>query len=108
MDPALQEMFKSVGVDPTKMTDQQLNMMSKMYEGLLNSDPLIMKEVEQNVAQGKIPIIPKNVGKKIQRNDPCPCKSGKKYKKCCLGKAKSNVQGLTNILKDGGGISLGD
>lgn len=20
---------------------------------------------------------------KIQRNDPCPCKSGKKYKKCC-------------------------
>lgn len=21
--------------------------------------------------------------KKIQRNDPCPCGSGKKYKKCC-------------------------
>ena len=21
---------------------------------------------------------------KIGRNDPCPCKSGKKYKKCCL------------------------
>ena len=20
------------------------------------------------------------------RNDPCPCGSGKKYKKCCLGK----------------------
>ena len=24
-------------------------------------------------------------GKKIGRNDPCPCGSGKKYKKCCLG-----------------------
>jgi uncharacterized protein YecA (UPF0149 family) len=25
-----------------------------------------------------------NAGKHyIQRNDPCPCKSGKKYKKCC-------------------------
>ncbi|MBA7538351.1 hypothetical protein ES705_30626 [subsurface metagenome] len=24
--------------------------------------------------------------KKIGRNDPCPCGSGKKYKKCCLGK----------------------
>ncbi len=24
-----------------------------------------------------------------QRNDPCPCGSGKKYKKCCLGKAAS-------------------
>ncbi len=23
---------------------------------------------------------------KAGRNDPCPCKSGKKYKKCCLGK----------------------
>ena len=24
--------------------------------------------------------------KKIGRNDPCPCGSGKKYKKCCLNK----------------------
>lgn len=24
--------------------------------------------------------------KKIGRNDPCPCESGKKFKKCCLGK----------------------
>ena len=24
--------------------------------------------------------------KKIGRNDPCPCGSGKKYKKCCLGR----------------------
>ena len=25
--------------------------------------------------------------KKVGRNDPCPCGSGKKYRKCCLGKA---------------------
>ena len=25
----------------------------------------------------------KRVGDKIGRNDPCPCGSGKKYKKCC-------------------------
>jgi preprotein translocase subunit SecA len=24
----------------------------------------------------------------IGRNDPCPCGSGKKYKKCCWGKAR--------------------
>jgi len=24
----------------------------------------------------------------VGRNDPCPCGSGKKYKKCCLGKLK--------------------
>jgi preprotein translocase subunit SecA len=23
-------------------------------------------------------------GEKVGRNDPCPCGSGKKYKKCCL------------------------
>lgn len=26
---------------------------------------------------------PVKIGKKIGRNDPCPCGSGKKYKKCC-------------------------
>jgi uncharacterized protein len=26
------------------------------------------------------------VNPKIGRNDPCPCGSGRKYKKCCLGK----------------------
>jgi hypothetical protein len=32
----------------------------------------------------KIP--PKKKEKKIGRNDPCPCGSGKKYKKCCMKK----------------------
>jgi len=27
---------------------------------------------------------PDGRGRKIGRNDPCPCKSGRKYKKCCL------------------------
>jgi len=26
---------------------------------------------------------------KIGRNSPCPCGSGKKYKKCCLDKEKT-------------------
>ena len=29
---------------------------------------------------------PIHCGKKVGRNEPCVCKSGKKYKKCCLGK----------------------
>jgi hypothetical protein len=28
-----------------------------------------------------------HAGQKIGRNEPCPCRSGKKYKKCCLGRA---------------------
>ena len=30
------------------------------------------------------------MSKKIGRNEPCPCGSGRKYKKCCLGKNKIN------------------
>ena len=30
--------------------------------------------------------IPQLSTKKISRNAPCPCDSGKKYKKCCLTK----------------------
>jgi hypothetical protein len=26
--------------------------------------------------------------KPVGRNDPCPCGSGKKFKKCCMGRAK--------------------
>jgi len=29
------------------------------------------------------PLKPKIVEKKVGRNEPCPCGSGKKYKKCC-------------------------
>lgn len=31
---------------------------------------------------------------KVGRNDPCPCGSGKKYKKCCDGKAAAAPAGL--------------
>ena len=35
----------------------------------------------------RIPLrsIPRGATRQIGRNDPCPCGSGKKYKKCCLG-----------------------
>ncbi len=32
----------------------------------------------------------KNRTKKIRRNDPCPCGSGLKYKRCCLDKAEAD------------------
>ena len=46
-----------------------------------------LREIELMI-KGHIPIIPHEttkVSKKIGRNDPCPCGSGKKFKKCCLG-----------------------
>jgi len=36
--------------------------------------------------------------KKIGRNEPCPCKSGKKYKKCCMEKNQRNPKDTFNIF----------
>lgn len=41
---------------------------------------------------------------KVGRNDPCPCGSGKKYKKCCEEKAKhkkfhAEVISSTNVAQ---------
>jgi len=37
------------------------------------------------------------MSKKIGRNDPCPCGSGKKYKHCCLGRSKVVTGNQTTI-----------
>ncbi|HLD77418.1 MAG TPA: SEC-C metal-binding domain-containing protein [archaeon] len=36
------------------------------------------------VASAARPAVRNASGQKVGRNDPCPCGSGKKYKKCCL------------------------
>ena len=72
------------------------NMFQEMIEGIqedvvryLYKVRIVPQEQEQRVKHvaenygdnaGRTPI---RVGKKIGRNDPCPCGSGKKYKKCC-------------------------
>ena len=42
----------------------------------------VAKPTTSNRSEGSVskPIVK---GKKVGRNDPCPCGSGKKYKKCC-------------------------
>lgn len=41
-------------------------------------------EFEENFKSFNDPQLPIVKEKKIGRNDPCPCGSGKKYKKCCM------------------------
>ncbi|MCL4371169.1 MAG: preprotein translocase subunit SecA [Chloroflexi bacterium] len=45
-------------------------------------EPAPPQKVWANRAADEAPE-PARVGRKIGRNDPCPCGSGKKYKKCC-------------------------
>lgn len=39
-------------------------------------------------------VLLKNREMKIGRNDPCPCGSGLKYKKCCMGKEHSGIKNI--------------
>ena len=36
---------------------------------------------------------------KIGRNDACPCGSGRKFKRCCLGKQQEQTANLTEVQK---------
>ncbi len=74
---------------------------SELYEGLLeaikrdtvkyvlSAQPRIRIEREQVAkpldtgGDGTLKAQPKRADKKVGRNDPCPCGSGKKYKHCC-------------------------
>jgi len=50
---------------------------------LLGAYTRALSEAFEDAASGKPkPIV--RPGSRLKRNDPCPCGSGKKYKKCCL------------------------
>lgn len=38
------------------------------------------------------------MSKEIGRNDPCPCGSGKKFKKCCEAKSTRRTLGKAEVL----------
>jgi preprotein translocase subunit SecA len=61
----------SLGLREQRSKQREKNEIQKMLEDF---------EMEDRIQ----PLI--STSSKIGRNDPCPCGSGKKYKKCCLNK----------------------
>ncbi len=59
-------------LDKLKLDYIKILMNLKVY-----SEPT--KKINESISKKKF----KDLGKKISRNDPCPCGSGKKFKKCC-------------------------
>ncbi len=64
LDPASLDMFEHLGIGPFNFTN------AEMFE----DDPDVPLTDEPYV----------NPLRNVGRNDPCPCGSGKKFKKCCL------------------------
>jgi hypothetical protein len=40
----------------------------------------------------------------VGRNEPCPCGSGKKYKKCCAAKRETSTSGPKAAMRMKGGV----
>ena len=60
-----------------------LNKLKIDFIKILINFKTVEKPIEKKENAGPIKINSKNTGKKISRNEPCLCGSGKKYKRCC-------------------------
>ena len=95
----MKEMFKNLGIDINKISRKKMASLVKIAGNI--SDPANMTADQiQQVSQSSIgreilakiggevlgPKLEPKQSEKIGRNKPCPCQSGKKYKKCCLAK----------------------
>ncbi|MBN1326888.1 MAG: preprotein translocase subunit SecA [Candidatus Cloacimonetes bacterium] len=72
--------------DFIKMAEQRHQAASAFQQARPTADPALQTGEQSGMppAMGERPKLkPRVVGEKIGRNDPCPCGSGKKYKKCC-------------------------
>ncbi len=58
---------------------------AQWVEGPWEHEPVIEKLLAEDCGQPRIVQMPREVPKP-GRNDPCPCGSGRKFKKCCIGK----------------------
>jgi uncharacterized protein len=63
--------------------DKREQVIAFMAAGLMNAYEYFRKEREGDLEVDAPE--PRRSTPKIGRNDPCPCGSGKKYKKCCGG-----------------------
>jgi tetratricopeptide (TPR) repeat protein len=83
----LLKFLKYSKIDPDEFTEEYIGFHNELLilAGGLEKDQIKpIYAPARNDAPSPEPFIRED--KKIGRNDPCPCGSGKKYKKCCLGK----------------------
>ena len=111
----MEQVFKELRSDENDPLFDKTNMLKKEFPSdfrqiryftllIVQSAPTEIKELNLLGTNQKIPTLKKEekrdfvtnqegsnvnrptVKKKIGRNDPCPCGSGKKYKDCCANK----------------------
>lgn len=73
-----------IEIDPEKLYYNMVGAKAKWLYSLPEWDGILsLARRNELYHENKISGVVKREGKKIYPNDPCPCGSGKKYKKCC-------------------------
>lgn len=76
----LEEVEIEMGLRTERETEKELTEMQKQWQAVMQS----VDEIPDYDEPTSMPFV--NAEEKVGRNDPCPCGSGKKYKKCCMHK----------------------
>ncbi len=89
-EPDDEEAGEPVGVAASPADDRQAAAQRAAQNSVLDFTRNIERKKEKELAalqfiggESSVPKQPKIAAKKVGPNDPCPCGSGKKYKKCC-------------------------
>ena len=73
-----------IAIDPEKLYSNMLAAEADWLYGLPQWDDIFTEEEREEIAKAqKLSGTFVREERKIGRNEPCPCGSGKKYKKCC-------------------------
>ncbi|SEL08216.1 SEC-C motif-containing protein [Carnobacterium iners] len=89
LDYALREFnFREVRFKSKEQMDKVAQLIIELanHTRIRENNGFTPAELHEQMIKSESSLSDKPVIKKVGRNDPCPCGSGKKYKKCCLNK----------------------
>lgn len=81
------QFLKNVGIDPETFTPETIQKLMQFADKIKDPSKIDSQTIQQikQLLNIKLPSKKRVIdNQKIGRNDPCPCNSGKKWKKCCL------------------------
>ena len=79
-------LLRQFGVSPDQLGPERIEKLMKLTDGIEDFSqitPAFSMELMKTLGVSLKPPS-KTKRTKIGRNDPCPCKSGRKWKKCCM------------------------
>ena len=82
-DPLIEYKREAFNLFNAMMFDIQKEVVSYLFRAKVHIEVLGEQETKLSKAMEQFVTSAKSEDEKIGRNDPCPCGSGKKYKKCC-------------------------